>query len=335
MLSQTTGVAVAAQGTLGTAATANFHRMRLARSRAFTVFDYEDALNEHTGVHQRASNRQSAPDRVGQTIPISLTGLLYPHAVGSLLYGVGFTGTPTDNTGYYSHAFVKADTDAAIYMSLMQAIGEDSGRFERKVRDIRLTELSFRANRRNVEVSATGIGLDEAISAGTETVAAEPIFRLMPFKGATTWGAQALGAARETTVTIRRPVDEEDQKLHGFERVDLPETGFEIMVAMTGLDLSYTFYRKLVWGGASGTIPDEAVVTDSLSVGWATEANISGEAVPYSLTIALTKAEIRLTNMEPQGNGIVRADVEAHMIDDTSSAPVTATLVNTVAAYTS
>lgn len=333
MLSQTTGVAIAKQSSLGTAATTGFHRMRLSRSRAIAQFDYEDALNEHTGVHQRASNRQSTPDRVGQILPVSMTGLLYPNAIGALLVGMGFLGTPTDNTTYYSHAFTKADVDAALYLSLMQAIGEDSARFERKIRDIRLTELTLRANRRNIEVSAQGLGIQEAASAGTETVAAEPIFRMVPFKGATTWGAQALGSARETTITIRRPVDEEDQKLHSFLRADLPETGFEIMVAMTGLDLSYNFYKKLEWGGTSGTDPDEACITDSLSVGWASNANISGAGVPYSLTIALTKAEIRLSNIEPQGNGIVRGDLEAHMIDDVSSAPVTVTLANGVSAY--
>jgi hypothetical protein len=333
MLSNTTGLAVAVQSAKGTAATSGFYRMRLEQSSVWPVFDYEDARDEHTGVHQRASNRQTTPDRISKMIRVSGSGFVYPSSLGVLLVGAGFAASTADNTTYKTHTITKADTDAAKWLSVLYAIGEDSGRFERKVTDVRLTSLTFTATRQGLRVAFEGIGLDEAESAGTETVTADPNFRIKTTTGAFTWGALALGAPREHTITIARPVDTEDQKQHAFGRAGADETGFEIDVALRGLDMVYASYKKLNWGGASGTELDEACVTDAITVKWESKAAISGAAVPYSVQFALTKADIRMTPPTAQGAGIIRLDAGYSMIDDTSSAPVTVTLVNSVASY--
>lgn len=328
-----TRAAVAVQSAKGTAATTGFHAMRLMRSSVLPVFDYEDAMNEHTGVHQRASNRQTTPDRISQRFNISLEGLLYPNAIGALFVGLGLNASSADNTTYYTHTLTKSAVDAAKYISIMHALLAGSARFERKIKDARLTQLAFAATRQNIRVTAQGIGLDEATAAGTETVAADVNERIVPVTGSLTFGSLALGEPRSHTITFTRPVDEEDQKQHAFGRADLPETGFEVNGEMLGLDLSFNTYKKLTWGGTSGTAPDTVTVTDTLATLWNSARVISGAVVPYSLQISLLKAEMRLSNFEAQGSGIVRCDAMYHMIDDSASAPVTATLKNGVISY--
>lgn len=333
MSSKVARVAVAAQGSKGTAASTGFHAMRLGSSHVLPVFDYEEAMNEHTGVHQRASSRQSTPDRVSQRHNVELDGFLYPNAFGTLLQGMGFNASTTDQTTYKQHAFTKANVDAAKYLTIMDALLPGSARFERKIKDVRLTQLQLAATRQSIRMTAQGLGLDEAIAAGTETVAADINERILPVKGTMTFGALALGEPRGHTVTITRSVDEEDQKNHSFARADLPETGFEINGEMTGLDLSLNAYKRLNWGGTSGTAPDVVVVTDTLVYEWQSARDISGAAVPYSVNFSFLKVEFRMTNIRAQGEDIVRMDASYHMIDDSASAPVTITHKNGVAAY--
>lgn len=328
-----TRAAVAVQSAKGTAATTGFHAMRLTRSSAQPVFDYEEAMNEHTGVHQRASNRQSTPDRISQRFDIGTDGLLYPNAIGTLFVGLGLNVSTADQTTYKRHTITKANVDAAKYLSFMHALLPGAARFERKIKDVRLTQLQFAASRTNIRVTTDMIGLDEATAAGTETVAADVNERILPVTGSSTFGTLALGEPRSHTITFTRPVDEEDQKQHSFARADLPETGFEVNGEMMGLDLSFNTYKKLAWGGTGGTAPDTLVVTDTLVTLWESARDISGAVVPYSLKIALAKAEFRLGNFEAQGDGIVRCDANYRMIDDSAGAPVTATLDNGVASY--
>lgn len=333
MNSLTARFALAVQAQKGTGATTGFHAMRLSRSQLMPTFEYEDALNEHSGVHQRASTRTSTPDRISKLANVSGTGLLYPAGIGVLLTGMGFNDTTTDNTTYKTHAFTKANADAAKWLSAMQAVGTGAGRFERKAIDVRLTSLTLAASRQNIQVTFEGMGLDVVESAGTETVTSEPNVRLLPTAGTLTWGSQALGIPREHTITIARPVEQDDQKLHSFGRAGADETGFEVTGQMRGLDLSETLYNKLVYGGASGTAMSEVCVTDGLTFSFESAVNINGASVPYRIEFDIAKADIRFTNFEAQGNNIVRADVDWYMIDDASTAPITVEVDNGVTAY--
>lgn len=333
MNSQTTRVAIAAQSAKGTAATTGFHAMRLTRSKLVPVYEWDSPENEHTGVHQRASTLTGTPEAVSFTIPVALGGRLYPNAFGTLLRGLGFGVSSVDNTTYHTHTFTQADADAAAWLSAMQALGEDTARFERKVKDIRLTQLALTADRNGINWTADGLGLDEAIAAGTETVAAEANYQIRPSKGSLTFGALALGEPRSHMITIARPVEQDDQKLHAFGRAGADPTGFAVTGELRGLDLSLATYKKLNWGGASGTAPAQTTITGSLTVLWTSAANISGAAVPYSWQFAFTKAWFYTFNAEAQGNNIVRCDAQYGMIDDVAGAPLTITGVNGVTGY--
>lgn len=327
-------VAMAVQSAKGTAATTGFHAMRATMSESPPDFTYEEARDEHGGAHTRASTRQSTPSRISSLVNLGTDGLLYPNAIGAILVGLGLNVSSVNNTTYYTHTFTKANVDAAKWLSVLHRVGIGASQFERKIKDVRLTQMQLVSTRQNIRLTTQGAGIDELVSLGSETVTSEPNFRILPVKGSIAFGTLALGAPREHTITIARPVDTEDQKQHSYGLADLPETGFEINGELRGLDLTFDTYKKLVWGGTSGTAPDMASVIDTLTVKWETASNIVGAAVPYSLQLALLKAEFRLVGTpRAQGNSIVRCDINYTMIDDVSSAPATFTLVNGVASY--
>lgn len=326
--------ALAVQSGKGTPASTGFHAMRSTRSSSPPDFTYEEARDEHGGAHVRASTQQSTPSRISSLINLATEGLLYPNAIGVILVGLGFSVNTTNNTTYYSHAFTKANVDSAKWLTVLHRVGIGAGQFERKISDVRLTQAVLTATRQNIRLTTTGAGINEVTASGTETVTADANNRILPVTGSITYGSLALGAPRQHTITISRPVDTEDQKLHSYGLADLPENGFEIVGQLRGLDLSFDSYKKLVWGGTGGTGPSYAAVTDSLTVKWESASNISGAAVPYSFQMALTKAEFRVVGSpEAQGNSIVRLDIDYRMVDDTSAAPVTFTLVNGVTSY--
>ena len=334
MLSNTTRVAFARQAAKATAASTGFHTVYATESSSVPEYEYIERENYHPGLHERASTQNAEPVRIAYRIPGTANFWLHGNSIVPVLIGMGFTDTPEDKTSYYSHELVKADVDDAVYLSMLHRMGEGSGQFERLIRAIRGTQLTITAARNQLECQFSGVGLSEAASAGTETITNEDTQPLLPTKGALTWGAQALGTPRGHTITIARPVDEEDHLLHAFGRNDFPETGFSVSGAMTGLDMSFTLYKKLVWGGASGTGPDEPIVTDSLSISYESADVIEDALVPYKLLIELTKVEARIGNFRAAGNNIIRADVNWRMIDDDDTDdPITITVDNDVASY--
>lgn len=333
MISNSARVAFAKQTTLNTASTTGFYTLFASRSSSTPAPDRVANENRHPGIHQRASSQNALPYRTAWSIPINVDFDVHPSALPTLFIGMGFGVTTSDQTTYKRHTIVKSDVDDVIYMSMLHRFGEGSGAFERLIEDVRGTQLVFNASGAGLTASLTAMGISEAAAAGTETVNAENVEPILPTKGSLTWGAQDLGVPREHVVTIARPVDTNDQKVHSFGRADFPEIGFAMSGQMRGLDLSYNFYKKLRWGGTSGTGLAEAIVTDSLSFNWLSANNISGAAVPFKLSIALTKVEIELMNFEAAGAGVVRGDVNWTMIDDVSGAPVTILVENAIASY--
>lgn len=327
-------LAVAVQASKGTAATTGFHAMRSRMSETPPEFVYEEARDEHGGAHTRASTRQSTPSRISFMVPANTDGLLYPNAIGVLLIGAGLNVNTVNNTTYYTHTFTKSNVDAAKWLSVLHRVGVGADQFERKIKDVRLTQLTLTSTRENITLATQMTGIDEAASTGSETVTSESNNRIIPPTGTLTYGALALGLPRAHTITLTRPVDVTDQKQHTYGLADLPETGFEINGVLEGVDMPFNTYKKLAWGGTSGTAPSMPAVTDSLTVRWESAALIAGAVVPFSFQMALTKAEFRLAGSpRAQGSDIVRCNINYAMIDDVAGAPVTFTLINSVTAY--
>jgi hypothetical protein len=335
MLATTSRIVLGAQSTKGTPAEDALFVFRANQSAVNPRFDMQDNVNYHEGIHQRGSSQRARPARTSAVQTFSAGFLVWPTALPVAFLGLGFVDDPTDNTTYYSHALTKADVDAALYLTALHAIGEDSARFERRLTDLRLTSLEIAGSPGVLTATISGLALTEDAALGTETITTETAGPLIPGTGSLAWGSSlALGEPRAHTVTFERPVDEQDQKMHSFTRADLPETGFSVRGTMTGLDMSYGTYKKLAWGGTSGTGPDDAIVTASLTFSYESANDMAGgSSLPYGLTIAVATAEIRLTDFEARDNNIVRCNAQWTMIDEASGAPVTVTVNNLTASY--
>ena len=335
MLATTSRIVLGKQGAKGTPAEDALFVFRANQSASNTRFDTQENANYHEGIHERGSNQRARPARTSAVQTASAAFLVWPTALPVAFLGLGFEDTPADETTYYAHVLTKADVDAAPYLTGLHAIGEDSARFERRLTDLRLTSLEIAGSPGVLTATIGGLALTEDAALGTETVTTETAGPLIPGTGSLAWGGSlGLGEPRAHTVTFERPVDEQDQKMHSFTRADLPETGFAVRGTMTGLDMSYDTYKKLAWGGTGGTTPDDAIVTASLTFSYTSAANMAGESgLPYSLTVAVATAEIRLTEFEARDANIVRANATWTMIDEASGAPVTVTINNLTASY--
>ena len=89
-LHQTASFAAAVQAAKGTAAATNYIRGRMSTSTLQPRYDVVDNSGEHTGVHQRATVRQSTPIRAGVISDITANWRLYPYLFPVMLIMVGF-----------------------------------------------------------------------------------------------------------------------------------------------------------------------------------------------------------------------------------------------------
>ena len=337
MLRQTAGFAIGVQSAKGTAATSNFHRALALRSRLgepnFTEMGAEEV--EHSGAHQRATAAQGTPVRTGYVIPWSVRSYLYPQTIGDLLIGFGFSVSTTGASAPYTHTFTLADADAEKWISIMQALGEDSARYERKARDGRVNQLQFQASRTGVEYTASGNALTEADSAGTETVAAEVDAKMTQAAGSFTITSDdlteaSLGNPRSQTVTFDNPTEEDDQTAASFANADMAPTGKRVSGTMSGFTFGETLYKELNWGGSSA--PAVAIPEAQLVWKWQSPV-IAGGSTPHSIQFTIPVAQVNMRMVDVEGGGKYVFDMAWRMLDRSASAPITIALVNSTASY--
>lgn len=337
MLRQTAGFAIGVQSAKGTAATSNFHRALALRSRLgqpnFTEMGAEEI--EHSGAHQRSTAAQGTPVRTGYVVPWSVRSYLYPQLIGDLLIGLGFGVTTTGASAPYTHTFTLRDADAELWLSVMQALGEDTGRYERKARDGRVNQLQFTAGRSGLEYTATGNALTEADSAGTETVTAEVDAKMTQAEGSFTITSDdlteaTLGNPRGQTVTFDNPTEEDDQTATSFANADMAPTGKRVSGTMTGFTFSETLYKELNWGG--GSAPAIAIPEAQLVWKWQSAA-IAGGSTPHSIQFTIPVCQVNMQMVDVEGGGKYVFDMAWRMLDRSASAPITIVLVNSTASY--
>ncbi|MCB0073854.1 MAG: hypothetical protein KDE20_20440, partial [Caldilineaceae bacterium] len=119
----------------------------------------------------------------------------------------------------------------------------------------------------------------------------------------------------------------------------LPPTGLGITGRIGGVDIDWETYDRIVRGAAAGTSPSASQAIAAIDYTYATLANISGAAVPYSVQVEIPYVEIELdpAGFEGAGADLVRWAFTYEMADDKSlldtTEPITITVVNDVAAY--
>lgn len=328
--------AVAVQASKGTPATTGFVIGRMRESWLQPAYSLLEAGPEHTGQSgTRATRRRAASRRNDYLMEFGGRMYLYPHMIGVLLRGMGFGVNVTDNTTYKSGAFTLADRTAYAWLSVLHRNGDGGDAFERKAKDARLTSLTIEAGRDGCNANFEGLALAEAQSTGTETSENEVNARLSSGAGsftATIGGAAISSQIRAATLTIDNPLSRDEWSLFSFAHDDLPPEGVEISGTLGGIDVTYDLYKKMNWGGTSGTAPVAVVPEGPVSITLNTPDNIAGAAVPYGITASMADVELTLGNWRPADANLLRADVTWRMIDP-GTTPLTITLVNTKATY--
>lgn len=335
---------VAVQGSgKGTKATSGYICMITTESylgppRYNAVFGEAEQSCAGTG---RSTDRKSVARYTDYLIPFGAQGILRADGLGTLLRGIGFGASSVNNTGYYTHT-ITMETDANMdWLSILDSVAPPStSAFERAGIDGRLTSLTITSNRQGTRFSCEGLALTEATAAGTETSTNETDDAIYTQASGASLTVNDSGAAaifssiREAEVTITNEYDEEDISLFSTAHAGLAPTRRSITGAYRGAEMSFAIYKKLTWGGSSGTGPVSTPMTGNTVFKVAAGANISGQSVPRSWQISVPKVEYTLNenSVRKVGNDVVRADVAWTMIDDTTT-PVTITLINTVASY--
>ena len=185
-----------------------------------------------------------------------------------------------------------------------------------------------------------GLGIKEDAATGSETGTSETEYMLLPSKGACTInieGQSFTSSLRGLRFLLSNPTDKGEQNLFALERSDLPSTGIECGFSAAGLDVDYATYKKLKWGGASGTGPTVQAVQGDVTFNFqsAELMGASNDAYPYRFAVTIPRCELRMGQFRAQGRDLVRFDLAGLMVDDENSFanPITATLHNLVASY--
>jgi hypothetical protein len=238
---------------------------------------------------------------------------------------------------YYTHVCTLANRWFTGYGSVLMQLNESPYAWERKVTDCRLNRLQIAATLNDIMCEYAGLGLTEAAAAGTETKVAETAYPLSQAAGGFSLLAPSveLGTApRENTLIIAQTLDDMDKKLHSTSRADVPVRGVEITGQARGLDCTYAVYKKLVWGGTSGTGPDMTLVEGVLDYNFQSPGHIGATSVHYKLQVAIANVELNLSPFQAVDDNMVRFDVDYAMQDvDPATAPITITLVNDTQHY--
>lgn len=336
--SQQSAMSLAVQTDKDTAAQFNFVTGLLTQSQLATpAWDVIEPGEEHPSPLGLATDRNSLDERFGFLTPYSSTGMLYPRFFGMLLRGAGFGVSSTDNTTYYSHDFTLVPSDDVVYLTALWSVGQGTaGEFTRRSAGVRMNSVGLTATPREITVSAAGNGLTDQTAGGSEVLTAEQKTKLLPTLGSVSVdiGGTELttDVFREASINIEQTLDTEDYALWTQGRVDMPQTLIGINGSFSGVDASFNEYKKLNWGGTSGTEADYNPVTADLDWTWQSVSNISGAAVPYSVRVQMPNCQLMMTGLEASGSDLVRFGFDYSMVN-LAGTPITITIVNDHASY--
>ena len=324
------------QSAKDTAAT-TYHTALATISGADVLFDTQDPPLEHPAPATRSTLRKSAPERVGYLAPVNATFLLHPRFIGRVLRAMGFAVSTVNNTTHYTHTFTIA-ADASV--AWMTAIHLWSGAtdLQRKITNLRGESLALNADLNQIQCVFQGVGLVEGNATGSETKVAEINTLLKPNTGSITFEVDGGGITttyRGNQLNIAQQLDRDERVLHSSGRAGLSRLSIDATGTLQGIDIdlgTYEHWKEIKRGGTSGTAPSLTPVTGELSWQFTSADNISGAAVPYSLTTTVAEAAYDMVSPNANGQDLIRGDITWEMIDS-STPPLSIVLVNDQASY--
>lgn len=338
----------AVQASKGTAATTKFICALATGSGLGIEWDKTSDTPEHgCGTNDRPTRKKSVARRTSYMATGRIDGKLYARILPILLAGAGFKISTADNTTHYTHTCTLAGFDEVKWLTVLRKLGTR----ELRAVDCKLTNLELGGDSNGLTVGGRINGLSTGDSAGTETSTNEMAQELVASAGSISvqWDPDdsateiaVIGSSNdafENRLTIDNPVDTNQQTMFAFGRADLPPTGLGVTGRIGGVDIDWETYDRIVRGAAAGTSPSASQAIAAIDYTYATLANISGAAVPYSIQTVIPYVEIELdpAGFEGSGADLVRWAFTYEMADDKtllgSTEPITITVINDVSAY--
>lgn len=338
----------AVQSAKGTAASTKFICALATASGLGIEWDKTGDTPEHgCGTNDRPTRKKSIARRTSYMANGRIDGKLYSRMLPILLAGAGFEISTADNTTHYTHTCTLAGFDDVNWITVLRKLGTR----ELRAVDCKLTSLELGGDANGLTLAGRINGLTTGDSAGTESSTNEMAQELVASAGSISvqWDPDdsateiaVIGSSNdafENRLTIDNPVDTNQQTMFSFGRADLPPTGLGITGRIGGVDIDWETYDRIVRGAAAGTSPSASQAIAAIDYTYATLANISGAAVPYSVQVEIPYVEIELdpAGFEGAGADLVRWAFTYEMADDKSlldtTEPITITVVNDVAAY--
>jgi hypothetical protein len=332
---------VAKQAQKGTAPTTGFITGMLTRSSLLPAIDNITRTTEHGITYTRATSHRTPTRRGSYLGRASYRGYLYPDLFGLLLLGNGFAVTTTGASANKTHTFKLASRDASPWLT---AIWDVDGDNPLRGVDMRGTRMVIDATPDAVTMEGDLVGLTVNEPAGTETTTAEDTTgELLPSNGTLTLAYDPAGtnvtvlstptdSIGGLTLTLNNPVDENDRSIHRFGRGALNQNGVDVLARLSGLEIDWDIYNRILNGGTSGTSPTTETAIFSLTYSFASTVNITGTAVPYSVTITIPRIEFNLGDFTAEGDNLITWNADGRMIDSVTD-PITIALVSKKASY--
>jgi hypothetical protein len=254
----------------------------------------------------------------------------------ALIGGTASVALTTPAAGsYYVHTFTVAKRFVARWGTVLAAIDEGGNLWERKLTDARLSSLSINAGADGIVAAIAGLGLTLGAASGSETKVAETAYQLSRSAGAHSLKISTVEVGvtpRTHELIIAQDLADDDKALHTATRADIPIRGNGITGKLGGLDITYAVYKKMNWGGTSGTGPATAQAEAALDYNFISSQFVSG-AVPYKIQIAAPVVQLTLSQPEASGNNLIRCEAEYTVLDLDTAEPITITLTNGIQHY--
>lgn len=332
---------VAKQASKGTPATTGFITGMMTHSELNPGIDKITKTAEHGVTYSRATAHKTPSRRGSYLARGSYRGYLYPDLLGMMLLGTGFGVTTTGASANKTHTFKLANRDAYSWLTVLHAL---DGNKERRASDVRGTRLMIDGTPDGVMLEGDFVGLTLGEAAGTETTTAEDTTgELLPTEGTLTLTYDPAGtpvavvstptdSLTRVQLTINNPVDENDRSIHRFGRADINQTGVDVLARLEGLEIDWDIYDRIVNGSTTGSAPSVDTAIFQLVYSFESIVNITGTAVPYSVTVTIPRIEFALDDFAADGDSLVTWNASGQMIDNVTD-PITIALVSKKASY--
>ncbi len=332
---------VAKQASKGTAPTTGFITGMMTRSSFLPDIDTITKTAEHGIAYTRATAHKTATRRGSYLGRGSYRGYLYPDMFGMLLLGNGFAVTTTGASANKTHTFKLANRDANPWLTV---IWDVDGTNPLRGVDVRGTRMVIDGTPDGVTIEGDLVGLTVNEAVGTEATTAEDTAgEMIPSEGTLTLVYDPAGtpvtvlstptdSLTRAQLTILNPVDENDRSIHRFGRGNINQTGVDVTARLEGVEIDWDIYNRILNGSTTGSTPTTDTAIFSLTYSFESAANITGTAVPYSVTVTIPRIEFDLADFAADGDSLITWNADGRMIDNTTD-PITIVLVSKKASY--